>query len=113
MKKLSLFTGAMLIVALALISGLSTPEPAWAVCLCQSFNDSATDLHWGMGSSCTAAHDSLVSQTAQAANTACGGAFKTCLGNVVITGQCHFDHGVFIEDGYREYSCKVCEPPTP
>lgn len=111
MRKLTLFTGAMLVVALALISGLSNAKPAWALCWCPTNNDYVTSMHWGMGSSCTAAHNDLLAQVNQEASADCGGVTKTCFGALVVTTSCHYEDGMYVEDGYKEYSCKVCEIP--
>lgn len=115
MRKLALFTGAMLVLVLALVGGLSTPRAAWAICWCETNNDYTTALNWGMGSDCTAAHNDLVARVNAEARDSCGGLTQTCLGTLVITSSpaCFFNGTMFQEDGYRYYSCKVCGPISP
>jgi hypothetical protein len=109
MRKLTCFTGAMLVVALALISGLSTPEPAWAFCYCETYSGLNTDINWGTGSTCSAAHTNLLAQNLQeAAADYCGTATKTCMGTLHIVTPCHFQNGSYMEDGWQEFACKVC-----
>ncbi len=113
MRKLTLFTGAMLAVLLALAGGISTPSPAWAICYCETWDDYATAQNWGMGADCTAAHNDLLAHVNAEAHANCGGITKTCLGSLVITGSCWWTGSQYQEDGYRFYSCKVCGPIGP
>ena len=115
MRKLTLLTGALLVLALAVAGGLSGAKPAWAICLCDPNEPyTTTGPNWGKGTSCSAAHTNLSSLTATEANADCGGITKTCMGSVIVTGACHsIGGGMFQEDGYREYKCKVCGPIGP
>ncbi|HEX9945778.1 MAG TPA: hypothetical protein VGG03_27540 [Thermoanaerobaculia bacterium] len=111
MRKLTLLTGAILALVLALISGLSTARPAWAICYCDPYEPySQTNYYWGIGSTCTDAYNNLVANTNNEAYQACGGSTKTCLGDVVVTGQCWWNGWAWQWSGYRQYKCKVCEP---
>lgn len=114
MRKLTLLSGTLLILALALMSGLSSPKPAWALCYCDPYEPySYTPQNWGKGTSCSAAHSDLLARTAADARADCG-ATNTCLGNLIITGPCtDIGGGMYREDGYREYKCKVCGPIGP
>ena len=116
MRKLALFTGAMLVLILALAGGLSTPRAAWGICYCETYSDYATPTNWGMAADCTAAHNDLLARTAADARADCGGIASTCLGALVNTSSnpvCFFNGTMFQEDGYRLYSCKVCGPIGP
>ncbi|HEX9945774.1 MAG TPA: hypothetical protein VGG03_27520 [Thermoanaerobaculia bacterium] len=113
MRKLTLLTGALLVTVLALAGGLSTPNPAWAICFCPTNNDYTTMMNWGMGADCTAAHNDLVSHVNAEAYANCGTSFQTCLGTLVITTSCWWNGSQFQEDGYRFYSCKECTEREP
>ena len=115
MRKLTLLTGALLVTVLALAGGLSLPQPAAAICICETYNDTSTAINWGKGSDCTAAHSQLVSLLNQEAFATCGGITATCLGEIVYTSnpQCFWNGMMWQEDGYRNFSCKVCGPITP
>lgn len=111
MRKLTLLTGALLVLTLAMVGGLSSPKAAWAViCWC----DSDGFFFWtppnsGQGTSCTAAHTDLVAETAADAREDCGGNSNTCYGILHVTTPCYsIGGGLYQEDGYREYNCKVC-----
>lgn len=113
MRKLTLLTGALLVTVLALTGGLSLPKPAAAICICESYTDFTTANNWGKGADCTAAHNQLLSLVNQEAHADCGGITATCLGTLVIMTECHWNGMMWQEDGYRNYSCKVCGPITP
>ncbi|HEX9945773.1 MAG TPA: hypothetical protein VGG03_27515 [Thermoanaerobaculia bacterium] len=110
MRKLTLLTGALLVTVLALAGGLSTPRAAWAICYCETYDDYATMMNWGMGVDCAAAHTDLLNHVNAEARADCGGTTYTCLGTLVITTQCWWNGSQYQEDGYRYYSCKVCGP---
>ena len=113
MRKLTLLTGALLVLALAVAGGVATPRAAWALCYCDPYEPYAQAWGWGKGTDCTAAHNDLINQTSAAARADCGTIY-TCFGNLVITGACHsIGGGMYQEDGYREYKCKVCGPISP
>ena len=112
MRKLSLLTGALLVLALAVAGGLSTPQAAHAVCYCPSGPYLETPNTWGKGTSCQAAHDQMVVNATNSAYAACGVASQTCLGNIVLTWGCQdLGGGMYQVDGVREYKCKECTDP--
>ncbi|HEX3555998.1 MAG TPA: hypothetical protein VIA62_22500 [Thermoanaerobaculia bacterium] len=112
MRKLLLSMGTVLIVTLALVSGVTTARPAWALCYCLSNNDFQTSS-WGMGANCTAAQSDLTSHVNADAFADCGGSAYTCLGTLHYTNACWWNGTMFQSDGYRDYSCKVCGQPPP
>ncbi len=74
-----------------------------------------TGMHRGTGSSCTAAHNALVSAVGGEASSTgpglcnnAGAAFGYCGFNLIVTVACHWDFvlGTYVEDGYGEIKCK-------
>ena len=115
MRKLTLLTGTLLAVVLAVAGGISAPQPAWAICYCDGVTPwYSTPINWGKGTSCAAAHADLEARTQSDAEEACGQPSMTCLGAVTVTGACRsLPGGMFQEDGYRLYKCKTCGPIDP
>jgi hypothetical protein len=111
MRKLLLSMGTFAIVALALVSGVTTARPAYALCYCETTNDYSTAQNWGFGSSCSAAQSDLASKVNAEAVGTCGTLFQTCLGPIHYTNSCWFNGSQYQSDGYRDYSCKTCGPP--
>ena len=112
MKKLLLSMGTVLIVALALVSGVTTAKPAYALCICETTNDYSTGLNWGFGTSCTVAYSDLASRVDAEARGFCG-ATSTCLGAIHYTTACAWNGTHYQSNGYRDYSCKTCGPIQP
>jgi hypothetical protein len=110
LKKMTLLTGALLILGFAVAGSFATPRAAEAVCYCAWEEELSTPNNWGKGTSCTAAHNDLLARTAVDARAGCGGA-TPCLGPLNITTACHFlGGGMYEEDGYRDYACRACVP---
>jgi hypothetical protein len=110
MRKLTLLTGSLLVLALALTSGLATPRAAWAFCYCDP-NEAYTNTgnSWGKGADCTAAHNALVASLAAITSADCGGPTRVCGSPITIVTPCHLvDGGMYQEDGNMDYKCKVC-----
>jgi len=97
-------------VTLALVSGVTTAKPAWALCYCQTNNDYSTPENWGMGADCTAAQNDLAIHVNSVARADCG-ATQTCLGTLHLVNACWWNGTMYQADGYRDYSCKVCGIP--
>jgi len=107
-------TGLLVSIGFTLLVGLVLAKPATAICWCESFNDTTTTENWGMGATCTDAHSDLVSHVRAEAAADCGGTTKVCYGTVVVVTPCWDPPGGGKqEDGYMEYSCKVCGPIQP
>ncbi len=106
-------TGLLVAIGFTFLVALVLAKPATAICWCESFNDTTTTENWGMGATCTDAHSDLVSHVRAEAIADCG-IGKVCFGTVVVVTPCwEPSPGTKQEDGYMEYSCKVCGPINP
>lgn len=113
MRKLTLLTGSLLVLALALAGGITAPQAAWAICYCDPEEPFVqTTTNWGKGANCTEARNQLLANTAADAASACGSSTQACLGTLILTTACYeVSPGMFQEDGYRMYKCKTCTDP--
>jgi len=112
LKRMTLLTGALLILGFAVAGGFAAPRTAEAVCICAWDEQRFTALQWGLGTSCAAARDNLLTYTAAAARASCGS--TPCLGELFITTACYSrGGGQFQINGYQEYYCRACAPINP
>jgi len=107
MNRLRLSLGVLVALALAGLAAreLAAPRAAWAFCFCASTTHQ-TPPNWGMGASCTAAHNSLISNAWSDIN--CNG-YNSCSETLVVTASCYWDasSGMYKEDGYYKYRCQT------